>query len=165
MSKLKIWEWKTKKRTLLKNIHPGDIFCLTKDYEKYHFGRIISKTIVGHMVEILNLTHDAPSISQESLENATLAIPPLVLDSYAILNRKIDSSCEWRMIGHQDAMQPERYAGHYFVYGTHNNWKKTNNLNEQLEISNTEALAWPLLTALNNYNFWIKISEEPQLRR
>lgn len=116
------------------------------------------------MVEILNLTHDAPSISQESLEKATLAIPPLVLDSYAIFDRKIDSSCEWRMIWHLDAMQPERYADHYFVYGTHNNWKKTNSLNEQLEISNAEALAWPLLTALNNYNFWIKICEEPQLR-
>ncbi|MDZ5110328.1 Imm26 family immunity protein [Pseudomonas putida] len=163
MKELKTWKWEDKERTMLRKISVGDIFCLTKDNSNYHFGKILSKMIVGHAVEILNITKDSPSITQQELEQSALAGRPLLLDSYALFDKKIDKGGDWRIIGHQEISSPESYRNYYFLYGTHNNWKKVNILNEEVEISNTETLTLPLLKALSNHRFWETINEELKL--
>ena len=55
MFNVKIWGWNKKNRTLLRFIKPGNIFCFKYSESFYCFGRIMSKTIVGHVAEIYSL--------------------------------------------------------------------------------------------------------------
>lgn len=66
---VKIWGWDKKKRTMLRFIKPGDIFCFQYDQSKYCFGRIISKIMTGHVAEIFDYMSTDPIINERILNN------------------------------------------------------------------------------------------------
>lgn len=117
MNEIKLWGWDKKPRTMLRYIKSGDIFCFKESNELYRFGRIIAKIATGHVAEILDYTLSNPAADEKSIVNASRAIPPLVLDSYGLFDRKDESESDWRIIGHQDNYAPEDAHDIFFTYG------------------------------------------------
>lgn len=67
MSNFKFWGWDKKPRTMLRFVKPGDIFCLKFDESNYYFGRVISKIITGHVVEIFDFVATTPELTEEDI--------------------------------------------------------------------------------------------------
>ena len=141
---------------MLRFIRVGDVFCFTRNDEKFYFGQIISKALVGHCVQIFDLCKSAPVIGRSELLQARVTIPPIILDSYAIFDRKIDAHGDWRVIGQLDAGDISRFESYFFCYGIERNWKKINAMgsNEQ-PISDEEAMTLEPLIALTDFKFWL----------
>ena len=47
MNELTLWECDKKKRTMIRYIKPGDIFCFQYNESTYCFGRILSRLDIG----------------------------------------------------------------------------------------------------------------------
>lgn len=136
MSKLKIWNWDKKKRTLLRFIKVGDIFCFRIDENKYGFGRIIAILMKMHIAEILDFISDEPVITQENIASAKRLLEPMALDSYALFDRKRDG--DWRIIGHELDFELLDAENIYFAYGVGNGCKKINILGCKSAIKESE---------------------------
>ena len=101
MSKLITWGWEKKKRTLLRYIKIGDIFCFKYDDYTYYFGCVIAMKPKDYtIVEIFNYTSSLPVISKEIIDNAIRIFHPINLDAYSLFDRKVEG--EWRIIGHYE---------------------------------------------------------------
>ncbi|MFJ4048250.1 Imm26 family immunity protein [Pseudomonas hunanensis] len=159
MNKTNIWGWQKKTRTTLKNIKAGDIFCFTQEDEGYYFGQIISKIITGHVAEIFRMVKKDPLITPVELEHIEPLTDPVVLDSYSLFDKKTDPAGEWRIIGHQEALQTNRFKNYYFAYGTPESWTKISALNVKEEASEHEIANLPPLTPLNNYKISILLKK------
>lgn len=112
---VKIWGWDKKKRTMLRFIKSGDIFCFPYDESKYCFGRIISKIMTGHVAEIFDYMSTDPIINERILNNSNRLMQVVILDSYSLFDRK--SEGDWRIIGHEDNYVPQNVEDIYFTYG------------------------------------------------
>ena len=136
MNKANIWRWyKKKTKTTLKNIKAGDIFCFTQEDGTYYFGQIISKIITGHVAEIFRMVKKDALITPAELEHIDPITDPVVLDSYSLFDKKTDPTRECRIIGHQEAIQTNRFKNYYFAYGTPESWTKISALNVKEEAS------------------------------
>ncbi|MCX4300112.1 MAG: immunity 26/phosphotriesterase HocA family protein [Lachnospiraceae bacterium] len=136
MSKIKIWGWNKKKRTMIRYIKPGDIFCFELSEQKYCFGRIIAKTIVGHIAEIFDYISSDTIIDTEIIEKSSRLMPLIILDSYTLFDYKI--SGDWRIIGHQENYTPNDVNGIYFSYGTGEECKKVDVFGNETSIPESD---------------------------
>ncbi|KEA50954.1 phosphotriesterase [Mangrovibacter sp. MFB070] len=152
MSNIKFWEWDKKPRTMLRFVKPGDIFCFSLGDGKYYFGRIISKSIVGHIVEIFNFISEENKINQDIIESAHRLIPPFVLDSYLLFDKKYEKDADWRIIGHQSNYTPSGVDNIYFSYGLGDGCKKVDVFGNEFPITEKEASVLPPLSPHSSYH-------------
>lgn len=152
MNNLKIWKWNKKPRTMIRFIKNGDIFCFTFDKEKYYFGRIISKFIVGHVAEILNFISESPSIDENKIKSAKSLIPPFIKDSYLLFDKKYESDSDWQIIGHQENYKPTNMDDVYFSYGAENSRKKIDIWGNEYSITEKESMNIPILAPYSSYH-------------
>ena len=107
MDSITLWGWEKKKRTMLRYIKAGDIFCFQYDENTYCFGRIISRLDIGTPSEIFDYTSDVPVISESDIVNAKRMFHPVNLDVYSLFDRKYtDVMGEWRIIGNHENYVP-----------------------------------------------------------
>lgn len=146
MSDFKFWGWDKKPRTMLRFVKPGDIFCFRLDENKYGFGRIISKIMTGHVAEVFNFTSYHPTIMESVIKKSNRAIPPIVIDTYGLFDKKGYPESDWRIIGHHDNFTPESIEGIYFTYGLGDSCKKVDIFDNEVPISEHEAKLYPRLS-------------------
>lgn len=149
MSDFKLWGWDKKPRTMLRFVKPGDIFCFRLDKERYCFGRIISKIVTGHVAELFDFISDSPEITEINMSER--AIPPIVIDTYSLFDKKIEEGSDWRIIGHQNNYIPDNVDGVFFVYGVENSCKKVDVFDNESSISEKDAENYPRLTPHGDY--------------
>lgn len=152
MSDFKFWDWDKKPRTMIRFVKPGDIFCFRLDECKYAFGRVISKIVTGHIAEIFDFISPKPEISETSLNGSKRIIDPMVIDTYSLFDKKIETGSDWRIIGHQDNYQPSNVEDIYFSYGVGNSCKKEDVFGNIYSISEDEARSLPRLSPHGNYD-------------
>ncbi|HAL22896.1 MAG TPA: phosphotriesterase [Stenotrophomonas sp.] len=141
---------------MLRFIHPGDVFCFTRNDGNYYFGQIVSEALLGHHVRIFDLSQDTPEIAKQELLQAKEVLPPLIVDSYSIFDRKANDHGDWRIIGRLEVGDTSRFDAYFFCYGTERNWKKVDamGMNER-PISDEEAMTLQPMVALNDFKFWL----------
>lgn len=100
---------------MLRFIKPGDIFGFHYNEETYCFGRIMTKIITGHVVEIFDFMSSEPVINEEELNKSSRLMQVIIVDSYGLFDRK--SEGDWRIIGHEDDYIPQDVENIYFTYG------------------------------------------------
>jgi len=144
MTKIKIWGWDKKPRTMLRFIKPGDIFCFQFNEQTYCFGRIIAKIMTGHVAEIFDYISSEPHINEQGIEQSSRLIDLLILDSYGLFDRKIEG--EWRIIGHQEEYIPKDVDNVYFTFGI-DRWCKIIDIwGNEKSISASERSYYPVLS-------------------
>ncbi len=143
MSNIKIWGWDKKKRTMLRFIKPGDIFCFELENQKYIFGRIISNTFTGHIAEIFNYISSDVYINAEIIEKSSRLIQLIVLDSYSLFDTK--RSGDWRIIGHQENYVPSGVEDIYFTYGHGGGCRKVDVFGKETPIHESDKDKYILL--------------------
>jgi len=111
---IEIWGWDKKKRTMLRFIKPGDIFCFPYDDKTYCFGRIITKIMTGHVAEIFDYMSKEPTINEREINNSSRLMQVVILDSYGLFDKK---RADWRIIGHEEEYVPKDVEDIYFTYG------------------------------------------------
>ncbi|WP_447877040.1 Imm26 family immunity protein [Serratia fonticola] len=148
MSEFKLWGWDKKSRTMLRFIKPGDIFCFRLCDKRYSFGRIVSKIMTGHVAEFFDFISDSPEIKESDINKANRAIDLVVIDTYSLFDKKVESNSEWRIIGHQENYIPNNVENTYFSYGVGNSCKKVNVFGDEESITEDEAKTIPELTPL-----------------
>jgi len=116
-NKITLWGWEKKKRTMLRFIKVGDIFCFQHDENTFCFGRIISimekRAIIA---EIFDYTSDTPIITEKDINNAVRMFPPVNLDVYSLFDRKIEGG-EWRIIGRCEDFTLKDADNIFFTFG------------------------------------------------
>lgn len=141
LSNFKLFGWEKKPITVLRSIKPGDVFCFEVSKGRYCFGRIIAKVSVGHTAEIYDLFLPEPTVSEQQISAAKRIIPPVVLDSYGLFDKKI--SGEWRIIGSGPEFIPGGVDNFYFVYGAEENRKKVDIFGNTSPVSNAASQDYP----------------------
>lgn len=151
-----------KRRTMLRFIRPGDVFCFTRNDGLYHFGQIISKNSTGHFAQIFETRRRDASLSLVELQKAIPLLKPVALDSYSLFDRKSDQDGDWRIIGRHEPVHTTGLEQYFFVYGIHGNWSKVNATNSvRCAATEVEALALPSYFPLNNFKVWREIDTLP----
>lgn len=145
-SNFEFWGWEKKPRTMLRFIKPGDIFCFKLSASSYVFGRVISKIMTGHVVEILGEPKSCPEVNDSDILSFSRKVPPFVLDSYSLFDRKLEG--EWRVVGRQNNFAPEKVGDVYFTYGMAGSCKKVNVFGEEHAITEKESKKIPLLSSM-----------------
>lgn len=143
-----LWGWDKKPKTMLRFIKPGDIFCFKLSDSSYAFGRVISKIMTGHVVEILGEPKSGPEVSGSEILSSTRKVQPFVLDSYSLFDRKLEG--EWRVVGRQTDFTPENIEDVYFTYGVAGSCKKVNVFGDESAISESESKKYPLLSPMGD---------------
>lgn len=138
MNGLVIYGWEKKKRTLLRNIKPGDIFCFALG-ENYRFGRIMTRNRFGHVAEIFEEISNSPTLPELNFEKRIGR--PIILDSYGLFDKKIEG--DWRIVAHQEAYQPRPDEAIRFTYGKKGNCKKVDIFDNDEDITESEAKKLP----------------------
>lgn len=148
MSNIKLWGWDKKPRTMIRYIKPGDLFAFRLDESIFMFGRIITKMDLGDVAEIFNHTSNDAIISPKDIEGAKRAIPPILLDSYSLFDKKFWNSkdAEWRIIGHQENYVPSDLEGFFFTYGEGSSCKKVDVFDNETPITEKESQLYPFLS-------------------
>lgn len=147
---IKIWSWEKKKRTMLRYIKAGDIFCFILNEETYCFGRIVAKLIVGHVVEIFDYMSSEPTIGEKEINKSSRLIEPVIIDSYSLFDRKAEG--EWRIIGHQEEYVPEGFENVYFTYGIGSSCKITDIWENEQAVSEAESKNYPEVSPKGDFN-------------
>ena len=158
MFNVKIWGWNKKNRTLLRFIKTGNIFCFKYSESFYCFGRIMSKTIVGHVAEIFTYTSTEPVITENQILHSSRLIDVVILDSYSLFDCK--SEGDWRIIGIQDNYQLVDAENIYFTYGAGKKRKMIDIYGNKSEIEEVEAQKYPILSPQGDYYIKKLISEK-----
>ena len=144
-SKIELWGWENKPRTMLRYIKVGDIVCfeIDKTGTKFGYGQLISKLKTGGFVlKAMNVVHDNPNdITIDEIMNSDLLGRPCILDAYTAFDNKRTNNGDWRIIGreHDFIVNQKDLDSIYFVYGIKGHQKKINLLNEETKISDAEA--------------------------
>ncbi len=141
MSDLKVFEWNKKVRTVLRSIRPGDIFMFELEPKRFATGRIMSKVDFGHVAEILNYFPDSPQISAETLRSAKRVIPPVVLDSYTLFDKKLAG--DWRIVAHEEDYSASPSEQVFFGYGAGASFKKVDMFGNEISVAKSEAEKLP----------------------
>ncbi|NIF24406.1 immunity 26/phosphotriesterase HocA family protein [Candidatus Pantoea multigeneris] len=150
MSNFKFWSWDKKPRTMLRFVKPGDIFCFKIDDNTYRFGRIMSKIITGHIAEIFDHSSEKPEITMDVVNKTQRLIPPIIIDTYGLLDKKVYKDGDWRIIGHQENYIPQNVSDVYFAFGIGNNCNKKDFYGNNTPISESEWEALPKLSPKGN---------------
>lgn len=95
---INIWDREKEPGHLRNHLYAGRIFCFEFDKSTYCFGRIISKTLVGHIAEIFSHTSPLPEISADIILSAK-RIGVFVLDTENLFMR--NTKHNFRIIGDQ----------------------------------------------------------------
>ena len=140
--KIKFHDWEKKPRTVLRSIKVGDIFCFKFDVDRYGYGRIISRIDIGDCAEIFDCFTDVPC--QPDLSRCKRSIPPVILDSYSLFDRKRVG--DWRIIGHQQDFKPEDVENIYYSYGAESMKRRVDIWGQEERISDAEAQKYPAYT-------------------
>ena len=141
MSMLVCREWGAVKRTLIRYIRPGDVFCLTVQDRGYGYGRIIARVSIGHTAEIFDHFTAVPAtrVDPESLRPAH---PPVVIDSYSLFDRK--SEGDYRIIAHDRNFDSAgRYDNTFFSFGVALHCKRVDVFGNTAPISEEDARSLP----------------------
>ncbi|MDO5106075.1 Imm26 family immunity protein [Capnocytophaga sp.] len=145
-SKITLWGWEKKPRTMLRYIKAGDIVCfeIDKTGTRFGYGQLIAHLSTGGFVfKAMNVTHSNPNdITIDEIIHSDTFGKPCVLDVYSTLDRKkYIQNGEWRIIGteHNFNIKTEDLQTIFFVYGIKGFHKKINLLNEETAISDEEA--------------------------
>lgn len=152
MSNFKFWSWDKKPRTMLRFVKAGDIFSFKLNEHKYCFGRVISKILTGHVVEIFDFTSSNPEITENDINKSKRIISPVVIDTYGLLDRKGYPDSDWRIIGHQSGFEPTDVEHVYFSFGVGNSCKKKDVFGNTYSISESEARHFPPLSPHSDYH-------------
>ena len=148
MSELVLWEWEKKKRTMIRFIKPGDIFCFQYNENTYCFGRIIWRLHKsGTPAEIFDYFSDTPSISEKIINSVNRMFPPINLDIYTLFDKKLMG--EWRIIGCYANYTPENVDDVFFTYGLAP-YKKMDVYGNETIITKEEAKSLQDFTYLND---------------
>ncbi|MEN3752093.1 immunity 26/phosphotriesterase HocA family protein [Mangrovibacter sp. SLW1] len=137
---------------MLRFVKPGDIFCFRINDNKYAFGRIVSKITTGHVAEVFDLFLPKPIIEGKEIINAQRAFPPLVIDTYGLFDKKIETNGDWRIIGHQESYTPKDMDGVYFAFGIGDSCKKKDIFGNVFSITEDEAELLPELSPHTDYD-------------
>lgn len=145
MSKVDLWGWDKKKRTMIRFIKSGDVFCFRIRDDLYGYGRVISISILdlGAVAEIQGYSFSPESITEYDIINRERIFPPLLLDSYMLFDRKSEKDSDWRIIGHQHDYTSDDGKNIFFTYGEGNSCKKVNVFGEVVSITPEEASRLP----------------------
>lgn len=146
MSNFKFWGWDKKPRTMLRFVKPGDIFCFKLDDKKYAFGRVMSLMTVGHLSEIFNISSSYPVITESEIESAKRINGPIIIDTYSLFDKKIESGSDWRIIGHQSNYLPKNIDDVFFAFGVGDSCKKKD---FHGKVSNISEEEWKILPKLS----------------
>lgn len=152
MKSFTFWGWDKKPKTMLRFVKPGDIFCFKLDAERYCFGRIITLMTIGHLSEIFDVINTHPRITEQEINEAKLIINPLILDTYSLFDKKIESGSDWRIIGRQENYIPKDYSDIYFAFGIGDSCKKKNYLGDVIDISESEWEKLPKLSPKGDFD-------------
>ncbi|EPS9066835.1 hypothetical protein AHYW_002445 [Providencia manganoxydans] len=152
MSDFKFWGWDKKPRTMLRFVKPGDIFCFQLESDTYGFGRIISKITTGHVAEIFDITSKTPTINSSEIISATRKLPPIILDTYSLFDKKIEKGSDWRVIGNQKDYIPTNVDDIYFTFGVDDSCKKKDIFDNTYSISQEESTKYPRLSPFGDYD-------------
>lgn len=133
---------------MLRFIKPGDIFCFKLSQSSYAFGRVISKIMTGHVVEILGEPKSCPEADWSDILASPRKVPPFILDSYSLFDRKLEG--EWRIIGRQTNFVPNKVDNVCFTYGVAGSCKKVNVFGEESAITEKESKKYPLLSPMGD---------------
>ena len=145
MSQVNLWGWDKKKRTMIRFIKAGDIFCFRIRDDLYGYGRIISISILdfGAVAEILGYLASPDTITESDIINRKRILPILLLDSYVLFDRKVEEGSDWRIIGRQHDYAPNNMENVFFTYGEGSSCKKINIFGEIVSITPEEASKLP----------------------
>ena len=152
MSKIKIWKWDKKPRTMLRFIKPGDIFCFKINNNKYAFGRIVSKIFSGHVAEFFNMLLPTPNIDESHLKGTGTLLPVQLIDSYSLFDKKIEADSDWRIIGHHENYTPNNMSNIYFTYGLEDSYKKIDIFDNETIATEADIRKYPRLNPLGDYD-------------
>lgn len=128
--------WDKAPKHLQRYIYAGRIFCFEFDESTYCFGRIMTKTLVGYIAEILDYTSPLPQITEDIIVSAK-RLGVLVIDTENLFERNKNHS--WRIIGDQRDYVPENTDNINYRIGTEN--KMVDFCGNVTEISTEEAAA------------------------
>ena len=145
MNKVDIWGWDKKKRTMIRFLKAGDVFCFKIKNNLYGYGRIVSISILdfGAVAEMLGYSVSPDSITEYDVINSKRILPILLLDSYVLFDRKIEEGSDWRIIGRQHDYAPTNMENVFFTYGEGSGCKKINIFGEIVSITPEEASKLP----------------------
>lgn len=131
-----IWlcEWDKAPKHLQNYLYEGRIFCFEFDKSTYCFGRIMAKTLRGHIAEIFSYTSPLPEISENMILSVN-RIGVFVLDTKNLFMR--NKKHNFRIIGDQRNYSPKDADDIEFRLGTVN--KKVDLFGNVSEISQEEA--------------------------
>lgn len=135
-----IWGWTKKKRTLLRQLKAGHIFCFEYNKDKYCFGRLMAKQACGHIAEFFNLVSPIPEITAEQLSNAN-RIAVALLDSDPLFDKRIEGN--WRIIGICRNYIPSDVNNIFFYFGVGNNLNVIDFFDRTKHIPAAEARKFP----------------------
>jgi len=121
-SNLVLWGWEKKKRTMLRYIKAGDVFCFQYDENTFCFGRIMKiMENFATIAEIFDYISDEPVITMEDIDRGSRMFPPVNLDVHLLFDRKFEG--EWRMIGRYEDFELVDVDDVFFTYGDFPAWK------------------------------------------
>lgn len=150
MTKLKLFEWNKKTRTVLRSIKPGDIFMFKIEDEKFGTGRIMSKVDFGHVAELLDCFSDSPQVSAEALQGAKRIGHPIVLASYTLFDKKLTG--DWRIVAHEDGYSVSAREQIFFSYGAGMSFKRIDIFGKEVKISKSEAEKLPIYSPREDWD-------------
>ena len=160
MNNIDLWGWDKKKRTMIRFIRTGDIFCFKIDDCLYGYGQIISIIDFGFIAEILGCTSSPDNITEHEIKNGNRILSPLFIDSYILFDRKTEKGADWRVIGRQDNFTPQNIENVFFTYGEGNSCKKINVLGEEVPITPEEASRLPIVSPKRDTQIKKMLSEK-----
>jgi hypothetical protein len=88
MDNFKIWGWEKKKRTMIRFIKPGDIFCFQFNETVCCFGRILTRLKYGTIAEVFDYISNTPEITHADIAGSGRMFHPVNLDVYSLFDRK-----------------------------------------------------------------------------
>ena len=143
MSQVNLWGWDKKKRTMIRFIKAGDIFCFKIDDALYGYGQIISVIDLGFIAEILGRLSSPYDVTEREIKNGKRILYPLFIDAYMLFDRKTEEGSDWRIIGRQHNFIPKNIENVFFTYGEGSSCKKINVFGEEVAITLEEASKLP----------------------
>lgn len=159
-SKIELWGWEKKPRTMLRYIKVGDIVCfeIDKTGTKFGYGQIIAH-LPPFVFKAFDLVRENPNdISIEEIKNAKQLGKVFAFDAYLTLDKKYTQNGEWRIIGRENDFQvsDDDLKNTFFVLGCENIYEKIDLSGAKTPISNEEAENYlPLaLTAGDSAKVW-----------
>lgn len=137
MKDLIIYGWSSRKKTLLRNIEVGDIFCFSTS-DGYRFGRIMTRNRLGHVAEVFDML----AVSSDPIGVDFKRVGrPVILDSYGLFDRKIEG--DWRIVAHQEEYTPPVDESIYFTLGIGQSCKRVDIYDNEESISELHAKELP----------------------